>query len=105
MSKTIYNKLVRDKIPEIIEADNGRPVTRILEDGEYLLELTLKLEEEARELRENPSVEELADIIEVCRAIQQMLGVSDDELEKARQEKLSEKGGFEQRIFLESVKE
>lgn len=100
-----YNKLVRDKIPEIIAADGGQPVIRLLEDGEFLLELTLKLEEEAKELRESPYAEELADVVEVVRAIQSTLGISDDELEKTRQEKLAEKGGFEQRIFLESVEE
>lgn len=100
-----HNKLVRDKIPEIIIADGKRPVTRILEDGEFLLELTLKLGEEAQEIRENPTVEELADAQTVLDAIRDELGISQSELDEAIAAKTSERGDFSGRVFLEGVEE
>jgi predicted house-cleaning noncanonical NTP pyrophosphatase (MazG superfamily) len=99
----IYNKLVRDEMPEIIKADGKRPVTRILEDGEYLLELALKLPEESKELIEDPSLEELADIYEIVVSLREALGFSAEELEAARLKKAETNGRFEDKIFLESV--
>ena len=61
----IYNKLVRDKIPEIINSDNGVAITRTLHDVEYLNELNKKLQEEVKEYLEADNIEELADIVEV----------------------------------------
>ena len=59
----VYNKLVRDKIPEIIDADNGKTcVTRIMEDDEYLETLNTKMQEELKEYLESGEVEELADL-------------------------------------------
>ena len=66
----IYNKLVRNKIPEIIAGDNGKTcVTRIMEDDEYLETLNIKMQEELKEYLESGEVEELADLEEVSRAI------------------------------------
>ena len=66
----VYNKLVRDKIPEIISADNGSICkTRIMDDKEYLKALDAKLQEELCEYLESGSIEELADLEEVIRAV------------------------------------
>lgn len=96
-----YNKLVRDKIPEIINNDNRVAVTRILDNEEYLKELNTKLQEEVKEYLEDNNVEELADIIEVIYGILDSKNVSKEEFEKVRLEKVNKRGAFKQRIFLE----
>ena len=99
----IYNKLVRDKIPEIIEADGLKPRTRILEDGDYLIELVKKLKEEADEFLADPTIEELADIKEILIAIREAKGFHAGALEDVRRQKATERGRFKNKIFLESV--
>ena len=102
----IYNKLVRDKIPEIICSDNGKNcITRVLEDHEYLSSLNTKLQEEMKEYLQSGKVEELADLEEVLRAILDVKGISYDEFEKIRNEKVLKRGAFKKKIFLESVRE
>lgn len=101
----IYNKLVRDKIPDIITANGERFKTRILNDEEHLRELIKKLKEEAAEFEENPSVEELADIKEITIAIREALGIHAGELEDARRKKAATNGRFKKKIFLESVED
>lgn len=98
----IYNKLVRDKILEIIEADDGKPKARILGNEEYLLELVKKLNEECREFTEAMSLEELADVLEVVLALADVVA-SRGELEKVRAEKALDRGAFKKKIFLEQV--
>ena len=71
-----YNKLVRDRIPEIIEANGHKCETRVLNDDEYLLELKNKLQEEVNEFLESGSVEELADILEVVHSLSAQFGTS-----------------------------
>lgn len=100
----IDKKLVRDNIPEIIKADGRKPVTRILDEDEYLKELIEKLKEETEELEADLSVEELADIQEVLFAILDVFKTSRKELEKVRTQKAKNRGGFTKRIFLERVK-
>ena len=101
-----YNKLVRDKIPEIIVADNGKTcVTRIMEDDEYLESLNAKMQEELKEYLESGEVEELADLEEVLRAILDIKNVSYEEFEKIRNAKVDKRGAFKKKIFLESVSE
>lgn len=102
MSKK-YNKLVRDKIPEIITADGKQANIRILSNNEYREELIKKLQEEAKELAESPSAEELADIKELVIAIREALGLRAGELEEVRRQKAAKNGRFKKRIFLESV--
>jgi predicted house-cleaning noncanonical NTP pyrophosphatase (MazG superfamily) len=99
----IYNKLVRDKIPDIIKADGKKFKTRILDDKEYLAELIKKLKEEVSEFEENPSIEELADIKEITIAIREALSIQAGELEDARRKKAASNGRFKNKIFLESV--
>ncbi len=101
----VYNKLVRDKIPEIIVADNCTPITRILSDEEYLIELNIKLKEELNEYLESNSVEELADMMEVMLGILDNKGVSFDEFDSIRKQKVLKRGAFNKKIYLEKVEE
>ena len=98
--KTIYNKLVRDRIPEIIEASGASCKTSILSDEEYLKMLDAKLDEELAEYHKDQNIEELADLLEVIRAAAIAHGYTLDELERVRAEKAKERGGFEQKILL-----
>ena len=99
----VYNKLVRDKIPKIIEADGKTCKTRILSDSEYMVALEAKLNEEVAEYQADKSLEEMADVLEVLRAICVARGYSLEELEEVRAKKADERGGFGEKIFLESV--
>lgn len=101
----IYNKLVRDKIPEIIKADGKIANTRLLNDREYLKELIKKLQEEAKEFAADPSVEELADLKELIIAIREAMKIHAGELEDVRRQKATTNGHFKNKIFLESVEE
>ncbi len=98
-----YKKLVRDRIPEIIEAAGKKPVTHILDEAAYLSELDRKLNEECAEYQESKSLEELADMLEVIYAIAETRGYSIAELESVRRDKAAERGGFRERIYLDSV--
>lgn len=98
----IYNKLVRDKILEIIDADGLKPVSRVLSDAEYKQELIKKLGEEYREFCEDPSVDELADIMEVLKALTPLV-TTPEELEHVQADKAAKRGAFNQKIFLERV--
>ena len=96
----VYNKLVRDKIPQIIKAQGQTPNIRILDEGEYTACLERKLDEEVREYHADKNMEELADILEVVFAINENLGHSREELLEAYQRKHDARGGFRDRIFL-----
>ena len=98
-----YKKLVRDRIPEIIEIDGKKPITHILDEATYLSELDRKLNEECAEYQESKSLEELADMLEVMYAIAEARGYSVAELEAVRKEKAAERGGFRDRIYLDGV--
>jgi len=98
-----YNKLVRDRIPEIIKQSGGIPTTRILDDEEFIKELNLKLCEEVQEYLEDESIEELADILEVIHGILRAKKTTFQEVENIRIKKAQERGAFDKRIFLEKV--
>lgn len=100
-----YHKLIRDKISEIIKADGKVCVTRILSDEEYVDALEKKLNEEVAEYQTDKNLEELADILEVLQAICIARGYTLEELETVRAKKAKERGGFEKKIFLESVED
>ena len=70
-----YDKLVRDRIPEIIESSGKRAVTRVAGDDEYLHYLRRKLSEEVDEYMASEDAEELADILEVVSALGRQAGV------------------------------
>ena len=97
----IYNKLVRDNIPEIMINKGVKPVTRTLSKKEYLTELNKKLLEEVNEYLESGEVEELADIEEVILAILNTKDLTKNDLEEVRLKKVKKRGAFNQRIFLE----
>lgn len=101
----IYNKLVRDKIPEIIEKNGKKSHCHIADEKEYLETLKAKINEEVEEFYETPCIEEMADILEVLRALGDHYGFSEDEIEKARLEKNRKRGAFKKRIILEKVEE
>ena len=98
-----HNKLVRDKIPEIIQNTGKTCATHILSKNEYIASLDMKLQEEVAEYLEDKNLEELADVVEVLRAICIARGYTLEELEKMRAKKADERGGFEKRIYLEYV--
>lgn len=98
-----YSKLVRDKIPEIILGNGQKPNTRIATIEEYSVKLSQKLKEEVDEYLEEETVDELADVLEVIYAILDHKNVSKDELEKLRKNKYDERGGFSQRIILDTA--
>ncbi|MBQ8835107.1 MAG: nucleoside triphosphate pyrophosphohydrolase [Oscillospiraceae bacterium] len=97
---TEYNKLVRDKIPAIIEAQGERPHIRILEGEEYTRRLEQKLDEEVAEYHADKNLAELADILEVVCALAEDLGHTKEELLEVYREKHEKRGGFRDRIFL-----
>ena len=105
MRETIYNKLVRDRIPEIIASDGKTCVCETLSDEDYLRLLDAKLTEELSEYQESRSLEELADLLEVLRAVAKARGWTWEELEQARQDKAAKRGGFEKKILLKEVRE
>ena len=104
--KTItYHKLVRDRIPEIIEEDGKQCVCSVLSKEDYVRLLDQKLDEELKEYQESKSMEELADLLEVIRAVALARGSSMEEVEQIRIRKAEKRGGFEKRILLETVME
>ena len=103
MMTKVYQKLVRDRIPEIIEADGKTCVTETLSDSRYLEMLDAKLAEELSEYQESKSLEELADLLEVMRAVVQARGWTWEQLEQVRHEKAAQRGGFEKKILLKEV--
>ena len=103
MSVRQYNKLVRDRIPEIIEASGKRCVWSTLSDEEYLAKLDEKLNEELAEYQESKSMEELADLLEVIQAVATARGSSIEEVETIRRDKAAKRGGFEMKILLTEV--
>lgn len=102
----VYNKLVRDRIPEIIEEKNETPVTRVLNEDEYKLELERKLYEEYNEVIESSGEDrlfELADMIEVIRSLASVYGKTLEDIIELANGKRNKRGGFEKKIFLEKV--
>ncbi|MDD6878696.1 MAG: nucleoside triphosphate pyrophosphohydrolase [bacterium] len=103
----IYNKLVRDKIPNIIMNNGEVPITKILSNEEYKKELYSKLLEESEEVisaeKEDNIIEELADVLEVIKAIAELNEKTLADVNKACNEKRLNKGGFKSRVFLEKT--
>ena len=106
--RVVYNKLVRDLIPDIIAANGSQPSTRVLEHDSYQGALRSKLVEEAQEAEaaaDEQLVSELADVLEVLRALAQAYGMKWDDIEFQAARKRAERGGFDRRIFLEYVEQ
>ncbi|KGK86566.1 nucleoside triphosphate pyrophosphohydrolase [Clostridium sp. HMP27] len=101
----IYNKLVRDKIPEIIKNSNKAFDSHIASKDESLELLHKKLDEEVAEFHNDNNLEELADIMEVIFALSKNLGYTEEDLLNKRLEKRETRGGFDENIVLEKVYE
>ncbi|MEK4453435.1 nucleoside triphosphate pyrophosphohydrolase [Paenibacillus sp. FSL L8-0506] len=105
-SLKVYEKLVRDKIPQIIEASGSKCEIRILENFEHEDSLKTKMQEELKEFldaSEDHQLEELADLVEVIHSFVRSKGVGVEELERIRKAKHEERGGFDEKIMLMSV--
>ncbi|WP_291575931.1 nucleoside triphosphate pyrophosphohydrolase [Clostridium sp. UBA4548] len=99
----VYNKLVRDKIPQVIEGDGRRCETSIVSKEQLLPLLEDKLKEEVNEFMQDKNLEELADIMEVVFGLAENLGYSEEDLLKKREEKKEARGGFKEGVFLKTV--
>ena len=96
----VYNKLVRDNIPDIIRKQGENPCTRILDAEDYTHALEQKLDEETAEFHRDKNLEELADILEVVYALAENMGNTKEELHRVYKQKHEARGGFRKRIFL-----
>lgn len=105
----IYNKLVRDLIPAIIERDKKTCVTRILNEANYITEVNKKMHEELAEYEEattaKDSLEELADLLELIHVAAAHHGATVEALETIRADKAAKRGGFAERIYLVEVQD
>lgn len=103
----IFNKLVRDNIPKIIENNNEIAITRTLTEEEFKLELLKKLKEECEEVisakNSNELLEELADVLEILRALSNLENKSLNDVIAIADEKKKKRGGFENKIFLQKT--
>lgn len=107
--RKVYQKLVRDRVPKIIEAKGGRAEMRILSDADFLVELKKKFQEELNEylmaMTPETRLEEMADIFEIITALGEVEGWTIDQIIECQQKKRDEKGAFKEKIFLEAVNE
>ena len=101
----IYNKLVRDFIPSIIEKENKIANTHIADDKEFREKLIEKLIEEINEFKESKSIEEIADIYEVLEAISKNFNFPKNEILKLKEKKAKIRGRFDKKIILDSIKD
>ena len=102
----VYNKLVRDKIPDIIKEKGEIPIVKILEKEEYKKELERKLYEEYKEVLDAKSddrIEELADMLEIIRALANLENKELDDILEIANSKKEKRGAFEKGIFLLKV--
>ncbi|MBU2564608.1 nucleoside triphosphate pyrophosphohydrolase [Patescibacteria group bacterium] len=99
-----YNKLVRDKIPEIIKKNNDILIIHIANDKEYYNKLKEKLKEEVNEFLKESNEDELADVLEIIYAIRDYMKISEQKLEEIRKNKSEKRGAFKKRIILDETK-
>ena len=102
----VYNKLVRDNIPDIIKSKGEIPVTRVLSCDEYKTELERKLKEEYEEViaaKGRDRLYELADMIEVIKYLATAENSDLEEVLRLAKEKSAQRGAFDRKIFLEKV--
>lgn len=105
----VYNKLVRDLIPEIIKQSGKKYTTTVLDNEEYVIALKEKLHEELAEFEgavsDEAAIEELADMLEVIHSLARAYGLDVAKLEAVRKEKALKRGGFQEKIFLIEVED
>lgn len=103
-----YNKLIRDKIPEIIKNNNENPKIRILDTKEFKEELLKKLVEESNEVLKSKSkkelVKEIGDVLEVTDCLIKTFKLNKKDIDSIKKQRKKSRGGFEKRLFLEHVK-
>jgi predicted house-cleaning noncanonical NTP pyrophosphatase (MazG superfamily) len=100
-----FDKLVRDKIPEIIRSNGEKPVTHIADEKEYWEKLKEKLSEEVKEFSVNSNEEELADVLEVIEGICEFKKFDRGEIENIKKEKAVKRGKFKERVILDEVED
>ena len=103
MAQPATGKLVRDGIPEIIQSSGGDPEWLTLNEAQHLAALRLKLVEEANEVLEAEDeglIAELADVLEVLAALATANDIDWSDIERTREEKRAERGGFQRRVWL-----
>ena len=105
MKNIEYHKLVRDRIPEIIESSGKTCTVEILSDEDYLRMVDAKLDEELAEYQKDQNIEELADLLEVIYAATKARGYRIEQLEAVRTEKAAKRGAFDKKILLKEVVE
>ncbi|MGE7633613.1 nucleoside triphosphate pyrophosphohydrolase [Bacillus paramycoides] len=102
-----YNKLIRDKIPQIINNNGKTCTTKTLSENEYIKEIYKKTQEELTEYLEAKTkphkLEELADLLELVNALAEHEGTTLEEINSIRKKKAEERGGFSDRVFLIEV--
>lgn len=105
MKNIKYNKLIRDRIPEIIESSGKTAIVEKVQGEELLGLLNKKLFEELKEYEESDEVEELADLVEVVQAILDYKGISIEDFNKIREKKNTARGAFKEGLLLIEVVE
>ena len=103
MHRKVCNKLVRDRIPEIVKVSGRTCECETLSDEAYIRKLDEKLNEELAEYQQDKSIEELADLLEVMEAVVRARGHTWDDLIRIRTEKRTKRGGFEKKILLKEI--
>lgn len=104
MKKIYYNKLVRDKIPQVIKAAGGKAKFKRLTSKKFEKELLAKVEEEAMGLQtaknKKEMASEIADILEIIEAVKKLKKIPNKDIENALRANMERKGGFKKRLFL-----
>lgn len=103
MKKFYHRKLIRDKIPQIIEANKGEYKVRVMKENEFKEELRKKLIEEVKEVKgaeKDKLLKELADVLELIKSIAESENISFELVEKKQKQRRKERGGFKKRLFL-----
>jgi len=101
--KVEYNKLVRDKIPEITKESGNEPIYHVATDDEYRQKLLEKVIEELEEFKEDSSYKEMSDLMEIIYSIQKEFNLDKDKIEETRKKRANERGSFEKKLILEYV--
>ena len=102
----LYNKLVRDKTAQRLQAQGATATIKVLEDNDMFLEaITQKIIEELEEVFSSESqqelMSELADFDEAFSVFKTLLKIDQKELDALRARKLQERGSYTGRLFCE----
>ena len=103
MRRFYHKKLIRDKIPQLIEANKGKYKVRIMKEGEFKRELKKKLIEEAKEIikaKKDELSKELADVLELVKSVAESENINFKFIEKKQKQRRRERGGFKKKLFL-----